>query len=125
MVVTTSALSIAPLRAERRRRRRPVSRGRAALEVLEHEGAPGLHPVDDRRDLRGSAKLPRELVRLPDRDRAPVGVGDVHGAQVDAPDVGRVVVQQPDELELGLEVRDELLAPLAPQAPGEIAVARD
>jgi alkanesulfonate monooxygenase SsuD/methylene tetrahydromethanopterin reductase-like flavin-dependent oxidoreductase (luciferase family) len=43
---------------------------------------------------------------------------------VDAPDIRRVVVEQPDGAELRREVRDELLVPLAFEPALETAVAR-
>src|SRR5262249_10467907 len=112
MVVTTSSSSIAPLRG-----------GADALQVFEDQRAPRFHPIEDRTRLRRLGERAAELVGFADRDRAARGLRDVHRADVDAPDVGRVVVQQPDEPELRLERGVDLLAPLPAQAAGEIAVA--
>src|SRR5688572_6679984 len=100
-----------------------VGSSERALQVLEHEFAPGLHRLDDRRDLGRARELATELVSLADGDRPAAGVGLVDGAEVDAPDAGRVVVEQAEQLELRLELGVELLAPLAPQPAGEVAVA--
>src|SRR6185503_18058333 len=51
-------------------------------------------------------------------------VRDVDRADVDAADVRGVVVDEAEQLELGLERRIDLFAPLASQAAAQIAVAR-
>ena len=72
----------------------------------------------------GSANAPLSLSVSRIATGRPPASATIHGAEVDAADVGRVVVQQADEAEVRLEVRDELLGPLAAQPAGEVAVAR-
>ena len=70
------------------------------------------------------AKAPSSLSVSRMATGPPAGVRDEHEADVDRADRGRVVVEQPDGREVGLEVRDELLGPLAGEPAGDVAVAR-
>ena len=65
-----------------------------------------------------------QLVGLADGDRPAAGIGHEDHPEMDLADLGRVVVEQPDEAVIGLEVRDELLAPLAGQPAVDVDVAR-
>ena len=54
----------------------------------------------------------------------PVGVGDIDRAEVDGTDLGRVVIEKPDKLELRDEIRHDLLRPFPPKSAEQTAVAR-
>src|SRR6185503_17542997 len=124
MVVTTSTLSIAPLRRRTLGDHDAVSgaSGGHSLEMAEGERAPGFHVTDDAGHVPGFGEGAAELVGLTDRHGPAPRIGYVDRADVHAAHVGRVVVDEPDQLELGLEVRLDLLAPLAAQSAGEVAV---
>ena len=118
-----------PRRADYRHRSgRSGARTRSAgdgPQGVEDEPAPRLEPVGDGRDV-GSRRRTRRVSLSVSRigDRPARRVGDVDRAEVDRADLGRVVVEQPDEPELRDEVGDELLAPLAAQPAEQAAVAR-
>src|SRR4051812_13293924 len=96
----------------------------ACLEVTEHQGAPRLEAILDDRDGGRLGEGPFELVGLADRHRPAARLGDVDRTDVDTADLGRVVVEEADELEFRLEACLDLLGPLAPQPADEVAVAR-
>src|SRR4051812_7177029 len=79
---------------------RSARRLRGRLEVTEHEGTPGLETILDSRDLGRLGKGPFELLGLADHHRPARRVRDVDRTHVNAADLGRVVVEEPDELEV-------------------------
>ena len=82
-------------------------------------------PVADGRDLgRASANVPSSLSVSRIGDRAAGGVGDVDDAEVDRADVGRVVVEQPDERNSGTKSAASSSRHSRRRPPREVAVAR-
>ena len=112
MAPCAAILSPAPASSSSAERRRGRARSRSPCRST------------TRRDLRRRGERAAQLVRLADGHRPAGGVGHVDDAEVDGADRRRVVVEQPDEAELGHEVGLDLLGPLAAQAAGEVAVAR-
>src|SRR3972149_4653357 len=97
---------------------RTTTRGSAARTI---EAATSPNPSSPMTVERGEGAA--ELVVLPDGDRAPGGVGDVDDPEMHGADGILVVVEQPQQLELGRERRHDLLAPLSPQPAQQVAVA--
>ena len=95
---------------------------RLAGQEREDDPAPGLHPVDHRGDLWWLGERTRQLVGLADRHRATGGIGDVHRPEMNGADLGRIVVEERDQLELRHEFGHEFFGPLAPQPTEQAAV---
>src|ERR1035437_5640733 len=94
-----------------------------AYDCSQGQLAPSLHLVVDVHEDVYLLERPAELVRFADAHLSTGGVGQVDDAQVMDADINSVVVEQPQEHELGQEVRLQLLSPLASQPSEDRVVA--
>src|SRR5450756_53733 len=98
--------------------------GAAAADEVEDQLAPCLHPFVDGEHVARRDELSLELVGLANRDGPAACLRNEDHADVDAPYLRLVVVEQAHQAKLRDEPRVQLLGPFAREAAGQVRVAR-